>query len=240
VLFSRHGALCTAAGDLRRSRRSAGASRRRDHRRRALHVAATSSTSRARGQQTARIAARSLRSRTRRPCGWRIPFELELHFGRRARSRHRGASTRVKGSPTRGCSPSVVMWSISLRWEDVVYEPGTLRVVTYRNGREWAVAEMRTTGAAAKLALTPDRREIRADDTDLVFVTLSVQDKDGRSVPRANDQVRFSIETRSHRGHRQWRPDEFRTVPVARPSRLQRARARHRARDPRRTAKHQN
>jgi beta-galactosidase len=86
------------------------------------------------------------------------------------------------------------MWSISLRWEDVVYEPGTLRVVTYRNGREWAVAEMRTTGAAAKLALTPDRREIRADDTDLVFVTLSVQDKDGRSVPRANDQVRFSIE----------------------------------------------
>jgi beta-galactosidase len=81
-----------------------------------------------------------------------------------------------------------------LRWDDVVYEPGTLRVVTYRNGREWAVAEMRTTGAAAKLALTPDRREIRADDTDLVFVTLSVQDKDGRSVPRANDQVRFSIE----------------------------------------------
>ena len=30
-----------------------------------------------------------------------------------------------------------------LRWDDVVYEPGTLRVVTYRDGRKWAVAEMR-------------------------------------------------------------------------------------------------
>jgi beta-galactosidase len=81
-----------------------------------------------------------------------------------------------------------------LRWDDVVYEPGTLRVVTYRNGKQWAVAETRTAGAATQLALTPDRREIRADGRDLVFVTLAVQDKDGRTVPRANDQVRFAIQ----------------------------------------------
>jgi len=81
-----------------------------------------------------------------------------------------------------------------LRWDDVMYEPGTLRVVTYRNGRKWAVAEMRTAGAAAKLGLTPDRRDIRADGRDLVFVTLAVQDRDGRIVPRANDPVRFTIQ----------------------------------------------
>jgi beta-galactosidase len=81
-----------------------------------------------------------------------------------------------------------------LRWDDVVYEPGTLRVVTYRSGRKWATAETRTAGVAVKLALTPDRREIRADGADLVFVTLAVQDRDGRTVPRANDQVRFTIE----------------------------------------------
>jgi beta-galactosidase len=81
-----------------------------------------------------------------------------------------------------------------LRWDDIIYEPGTLRVVTYLNGREWAVAERRTTGAATQLALTADRREIRADGRDLVFVTLAVQDKDGRTVPRANDQVRFAIQ----------------------------------------------
>jgi beta-galactosidase len=81
-----------------------------------------------------------------------------------------------------------------LRWDDIVYEPGTLSVITYRDGRKWATAEMRTTGAAAKLVLTPDHREIRADGRDLVFVTLAIQDRAGRTVPRANHQIRFSIQ----------------------------------------------
>jgi len=29
-----------------------------------------------------------------------------------------------------------------LRWDDVVYQPGTLKVVTYKNGKEWATDEM--------------------------------------------------------------------------------------------------
>ncbi len=31
-----------------------------------------------------------------------------------------------------------------LRWDDVVYQPGTLRVVTYKNGKKWAEDEMKT------------------------------------------------------------------------------------------------
>jgi beta-galactosidase len=81
-----------------------------------------------------------------------------------------------------------------LRWDDVVYEPGTLRVVAYRNGQQWATAETRTTRAPAQLGLTPDRREVRGDGRDLVFITLAVQDKDGRTVPRANNQVQFTIQ----------------------------------------------
>jgi beta-galactosidase len=95
---------------------------------------------------------------------------------------------RSRGRKTRGAD------EYRLRWDDVVYEPGTLKVLTYRNGRSWATAEVRTTGAPAQLGLTPDRRDIRADGTDLVFVTLAVQDTDGRTVPRANDQVRFTIQ----------------------------------------------
>src|SRR5436190_10986534 len=38
-----------------------------------------------------------------------------------------------------------------LRWDDVKYEPGELRVIAYRNGRHWAEDTMRTAGAAAKL-----------------------------------------------------------------------------------------
>lgn len=53
---------------------------------------------------------------------------------------------------------------------------------------------MKTAGAATKLVLTPDRRALRADGRDLVFVTLAVQDSKGRTVPRANDTIRFTIQ----------------------------------------------
>jgi beta-galactosidase len=81
-----------------------------------------------------------------------------------------------------------------LRWDDVVYLPGTLEVVTYKNGKPWATDEVKTAGAPAKLKLTPDRREILADGKDLSFVTVMVTDKPGLAVPRANNQIHFDIE----------------------------------------------
>ncbi len=38
-----------------------------------------------------------------------------------------------------------------LRWNDVVYEPGELKVVAYRNGAKWATDTMKTTGPPAAL-----------------------------------------------------------------------------------------
>ncbi len=80
-----------------------------------------------------------------------------------------------------------------LRWDDVVYEPGTLKVVTYKNGRKWATDTMKTAGQPAKLDLEPDRRKIRADGRDLSFVTVRVMDKDGVIAPRASDRIHFEI-----------------------------------------------
>ena len=40
-----------------------------------------------------------------------------------------------------------------LHWDDVKYEPGTLKVVAYKNGKRWATDVMKTTGPAAKLTL---------------------------------------------------------------------------------------
>ena len=80
-----------------------------------------------------------------------------------------------------------------LRWDDVVYEPGTLKVVTYKNGRAWAEDEVKTTGPAARVGLTADRAEIRGDGKDLVFVTAAVQDAGGLTVPRAHNRVTFTI-----------------------------------------------
>jgi beta-galactosidase len=80
-----------------------------------------------------------------------------------------------------------------LRWDDVVYEPGTLKVVAYKNGVEWATDEMKTAGSAAKLKLEPDHNEIRADGRDLSFVTVTVTDKDGVTVPRADNRIQFEV-----------------------------------------------
>ncbi|MGC4030949.1 MAG: beta-galactosidase GalB [Tepidisphaeraceae bacterium] len=80
-----------------------------------------------------------------------------------------------------------------LRWDDVVYEPGELKVVTYKNGKLWAEATTRTTGPAAQLSLSPDRSTLAADGDDLSFVTLSVNDTAGRMVPRSSPRVQFKV-----------------------------------------------
>ncbi len=80
-----------------------------------------------------------------------------------------------------------------IRWDDVSYQPGELRVVAYKNGKEWARDSVRTTGDAAKLMLQPDRNQIAADGHDLSFVTLTVADKDGLMAPRSKSLIHFSI-----------------------------------------------
>jgi beta-galactosidase len=81
-----------------------------------------------------------------------------------------------------------------LRWDYVMYEPGELKVVAYKQGREWATSSVRTAGAAAGLEASADRSRIAADGLDLAFVTVRVADKDGNTAPRANNLVSFSVE----------------------------------------------
>jgi beta-galactosidase len=81
-----------------------------------------------------------------------------------------------------------------LRWDDVVYEPGTLKVVSYKNGRVWAGDEVTTAGAPAHIQLQPDRTEIRNDGRDLAFVTARIVDEQGRLAPRAENRIEFEIE----------------------------------------------
>jgi beta-galactosidase len=81
-----------------------------------------------------------------------------------------------------------------LRWDDVVYQPGTLKVVAYKNGKPWATDEVKTAGEPAKRKLEPDRNQIRADGKDLAFVTITVTDKQGSPAPRADKRIHFDLE----------------------------------------------
>ena len=75
----------------------------------------------------------------------------------------------------------------------MIYVPGELKVVAYKNGKEWATDTVRTAGEASELLLQPDRAVIAADGHDLSFVTLTVVDKAGRMVPRAMNLIHFEI-----------------------------------------------
>jgi beta-galactosidase len=81
-----------------------------------------------------------------------------------------------------------------LRWDDVIYESGELKVVAYKNGAKWAEEVVKTTGKATKLKATVDRNEIAADGKDLAFITIQITDKDGLVVPRSNNKIEFSID----------------------------------------------
>jgi beta-galactosidase len=80
-----------------------------------------------------------------------------------------------------------------LRWDEVKYEPGEVRVVAYKNGKRWAEDVVRTTGPAARLMMKADRAEIDADGSDLSFVTVSVTDAKGLTVPRAKNRMHFEV-----------------------------------------------
>ena len=80
------------------------------------------------------------------------------------------------------------------RWDYVTYEPGEVRVDTWKAGKPWASASVKTAGPAAALQLKPDRATIARDGKDLSFVTLSVVDAAGGTARTAKNPVRFTIE----------------------------------------------
>jgi beta-galactosidase len=81
-----------------------------------------------------------------------------------------------------------------LRWDEVKYEPGEISVVAYKAGKKWATSSVKTADEPAKLEMKADRSRIRANGTDLAFVTLRITDEHGVTAPRANDRIKFSIE----------------------------------------------
>lgn len=99
-----------------------------------------------------------------------------------------------------------------LRWNNVKYEPGEIRVVTYNQyGEKVGEDVKRTAGEPAQMKFsveTPDHEPIacmvegctdehnvllNADGNDLAFITVSLQDKDGNECPLADDELTFEV-----------------------------------------------
>lgn len=81
-----------------------------------------------------------------------------------------------------------------LRWDNVIYQPGELYVVAYKNGQKWAESKVRTTGEAAEVRLVGDKEIVNADSEDLVFITADIVDERGDVVPRSKNLLQFAVE----------------------------------------------
>ncbi len=81
-----------------------------------------------------------------------------------------------------------------LAWQ-VKYAPGTLSARGF-DGKGDVIAESKveTTGDAAQIQLTPDRKTINADGEDVAVFTVAGLDAQGRVVPLALNKINFTIE----------------------------------------------
>lgn len=90
--------------------------------------------------------------------------------------------------------PESVFSRYRLVWDEVRYEPGTLKVVALdEDGKPAMSKEVKTAGPPARLELEADRSRIRADGEDLSFITVRVVDEEGVLCPLADNLVRFTL-----------------------------------------------
>src|ERR1035437_3752529 len=80
-----------------------------------------------------------------------------------------------------------------LSWQ-VKYSPGTLSAKGYdAAGKDIAETKVETTGDAAQIQLTPDRKTINADGADVSVFTVSAVDSQGRGVTVAQNKINFAV-----------------------------------------------
>jgi beta-galactosidase len=77
-------------------------------------------------------------------------------------------------------------------WQ-VAYEAGVLRAVGRNQGRDAAVHELRTAGAAAKIVLSTNRGKLAPEWDDVVYITATVVDRIGVPVPGAGIPISFEL-----------------------------------------------
>jgi len=79
-----------------------------------------------------------------------------------------------------------------LAW-NVSYAPGAIEARGYKADKLVMTTRRETTGSAAKLVMTADRREVNADGEDVAMFAVAIHDAQGRVVPIADNEVAFQI-----------------------------------------------
>ena len=86
-----------------------------------------------------------------------------------------------------------------LRWNDVTYQPGELRVVAYNaDGSVMGEQKVLTAGKPVALRMdvecpSSDHVTLKADGADLAFITVSLEDANGTFCPTLSDDITIEV-----------------------------------------------
>ncbi|MCA8830952.1 beta-galactosidase GalB [Hymenobacter pini] len=81
-----------------------------------------------------------------------------------------------------------------LMWNEVRYQPGSIKVVAYdAAGKAVAEEEVRTAGQPHHVRLVADRTALTADGQDLAYVTARVEDAQGNLCPDATNELQMEV-----------------------------------------------
>ena len=77
-----------------------------------------------------------------------------------------------------------------LRWDDVVYQPGKVEAIGWKDGKKVARETIKTSGPVAKIEACLEKG---FGEGDLYYIDVKLTDKKGNFVPTACDELKFSV-----------------------------------------------
>lgn len=91
-------------------------------------------------------------------------------------------------------NPASKYGAYRLIWDQVIYEPGEIKVLAFNDeGKVADTAWVKTAGKPYQIKLEPDRSELKANGKDLSYLTVSVLDKNGVLCPTATNDISFKV-----------------------------------------------
>ncbi|MGP1493229.1 MAG: DUF4982 domain-containing protein [Prevotella fusca] len=125
--------------------------------------------------------------------------ETELFVNGKSQGRRRKAGKEVQGEAATGkaATPEEARQRAEryrMIWDNVVYEPGELKVVAYdEQGKAADSVSVYTAGKPHKLLLEPDKSTCGIPGTNLVYITVTMLDEQGNPVPDADNELFFTV-----------------------------------------------
>ena len=125
---------------------------------------------------------------------WNENDHLDLHVFSNCDAVELFLNGKSLGRKSRRPKSSELYRRIRFIWENVQWEPGTLKAVGFRGEEPCSEEILKTAGKPSVLKLETNRTECAADGDDMLFVTVSVTDRDSVFCATDRSFVKFRLE----------------------------------------------